>query len=184
MRVALKIIWSVVAGATWYEVWVEGHYQRWHEATAICDVETCRLTPDINLQATSISGESPPFSPVNPAYGAWRVGIRSWSPQTGASTWALSSVAYYVYWQSIPPEQLTGGDNELVFSGVRGVTWYQIYTARFDGTKTNSWVLAAVLGCEDQGICRYPLAPGDYDLWIRSYGIAGMSYWRFYGAHV
>jgi hypothetical protein len=169
--------WNAVAGATWYQLWVNdstgNKIAQWYTATdAGCPAGTgtCSVTPTIELT-------------IGP--GAWYIqtyslaGFGPWSaamnfvvsyPPPGAAT-------------LVSPSGATGDTTPTyTWNAVSGSSWYHLWVNDSTGNKINQWYTAADAGCPaGTGNCSVTpmtaLALGSGSWWIQTYNGAGFGPW-------
>ena len=133
--------WNAVAGATWYQLWVDditgNRIKRWFRAADTgcgSGAEICAVTPDVAL-----------------AIGAVRWWVQTWST-AGSGAWS-DGVVFTV---SVPPAPAPVAPADVImtftptytWSAAPSATWYYLWVNDREATpKIAKWFRAADVGC-------------------------------------
>jgi hypothetical protein len=162
----LVLTWTPVAGATWYQLWVNRgsttYRNLWLE------------------QTTATYEASPPFP-----CGSYKWWVRAWGPVTGLGDWSPANaleVTCCLPGEVVPlapTGPLASGVVEYVWQGDPCATWYQVWVNRNSATFTNGWFHTGrrtdTLSTDPADMPDHPF--GAYQWWVRGWYVDGYGPW-------
>jgi len=167
--------WSVVAGATWYQVWVSSPRgmiaNSWYSADNICAGTECSISL------------APPYAP-----GLHRWWVQAWSPTGGYGAWSAETqfiVRLYTA-QLIDPvwDELYEPNVWFSFSAVVNADYYYLWISSDEGYVHHQWYSSSAAYCQYSGFGEQcylyveNLPYGKYRWWIQPWDAdAGYGPW-------
>ena len=168
--------WNKVNDATWYYLWVNapssnGYIKQWYEASAVCDNNTCAVTPDVELGTGIHTWWIRTWNVGD--YGPWSDGM-SFSPPGPPGAATLIS----------PSENLSNPTPIYTWNKISDASWYYLWVSKVnaDGSLTtvhSKWYDASTV-CSDATCSFMPevtLSAGEYRWWIQTWNDVGYGPW-------
>jgi hypothetical protein len=160
--------WSSVAGATHYQLYVNGPSGKaagdWYTASqAHCDTQTCWFQPDVTLAFGNYAWYVQPYSPT---------GLGAWSSGLGFSLGTVTLTS--------PSGTIGTGKPTYIWSSVEGASYYQLYVNGPSGKAAGDWYTSTQANCDTQTCSFQPnvvLGYGKYTWYVQPYSPGGLGPW-------